>query len=235
MSAEKKAANESGGNVDIHTHLAGKLKELFETPPSPLPARFIELLDALATGEKQQSISSTFRDSLLATVPNLRAFAFSLCNHREQADDLVQETLLKAWSHFDSFQEGTNLRAWVFTILRNAFLSQVRKRRREVEDADGSLVDGLSVAPTQNGHVDLADMRRALALLPPDQREALVLVSAAGMSYEEAAEIAQCAVGTVKSRVNRARTKLADLLGLSGDEVFAPDAVMVAAADTFDR
>jgi len=229
MSAENTSAN--CGDVNIQSHLGGKLREMFETPPSPLPQRFIELLDALAAGEKSHPVSSSFKDSLLATIPNLRAFAFSLCNHREQADDLVQETLLKAWTHVDSFQEGTNLRAWVFTILRNAFLSQVRKRRREVEDVDGSMVDGLSVAPQQNGHADLTDMRRALSLLPTEQREALILVSAAGMSYEEAAEIAECAIGTVKSRVNRARKKLSELLGISGDEVFAPDATMVAAVE----
>ena len=104
-----------------------------------------------------------------------------------------------------------------------SFFSELRKARREVEDADGKKAASLSVSPAQQGYVDLQDVRRALEFLPPDQREALVLVGAAGMSYEEAAEIAHCAVGTIKSRVNRARTKLADLLGLDVGDAFGPD------------
>ena len=140
----------------------------------------------------------------------------------------MQETLLKAWQHIDKFEEGTNLRAWLFTILRNAYFSELRKRRREVEDVDGKKTASLSVAPAQQDHVDMQDFREALKLLSADQREALVLVGAAGMSYEEAAEVAQCAVGTIKSRVNRARTKLTDMLGLAGTDVFGPDAATVA-------
>src|SRR5207244_5451783 len=122
----------------------------------------------------------------------------------ERADDLVQETLLKAWDHLESFQEGTNLRAWLFTILRNTYFSECRRRRREVEDRDGTKAGDLAVHPGQQGHLDMEDFRRALNLLPPDQREALVLVGAAGFSYGEAAAISQCAVGTIQSRVNRA-------------------------------
>jgi RNA polymerase sigma-70 factor (ECF subfamily) len=144
---------------------------------------------------------------------------------------MVQETLLKAWSHLDSFQAGTNLRAWLFTILRNTFFSEMRKRRREVEDADGKRAESLSVGPAQQGHVDMHDLRKALDLLPPLQREAVILVGAAGMSYEEAAEIAKCAVGTIKSRVNRARSRLAQLLGVDGAEAFGPDFATAAIAD----
>jgi RNA polymerase sigma-70 factor, ECF subfamily len=143
----------------------------------------------------------------------------------ERADDLVQETLLKAWAHLDSFQEGTNLRAWLFTILRNAYISALRKKRREVEDADGKQAATLSVAPAQQSHIDMQDVRAALDLIPPDQREALVLVGAAGLSYEEAAEIVGCAVGTIKSRVNRARHRLASLVGLHGSDDFGREAV----------
>ena len=160
---------------------------------------------------------------MLAMLPSLRAFAFSLSGNIDRADDLVQETLLKAWQHLDKFEEGTNLRAWLFTILRNSYFSELRKRRREVEDADGKMTASLSVAPDQQGHLDMQDFRKALATLPPEQREALVLVGAVGMSYEEAAEIAHCAVGTIKSRVNRARIKLAGLLGISGADAFGPD------------
>jgi RNA polymerase sigma-70 factor (ECF subfamily) len=146
---------------------------------------------------------------------NLRAFAVSLCGDKERADDLVQETLFKAWNHFDSFQEGTNLKAWLFTILRNTYFSERRKRKREVEDADGSYAAQLASPPEQQAHMDMEDFRAVLARLPDDQREALILVGAAGFSYEEAANISGCPVGTIKSRVNRARGRLADLLGLA--------------------
>src|ERR1700674_676053 len=134
---------------------------------------------------------------MLALIPNLRAFAYSLCGHGELVDDMVQETLLKAWHHLDSFQEGTNLRAWLFTILRNTYFSDLRKRRREVGDTDGMWAEALCVAPAQQGHLDMLYLQKALPLLPPEQREALVLVVAAGISYDEAAMIAQCPVGTI--------------------------------------
>jgi RNA polymerase sigma-70 factor, ECF subfamily len=151
----------------------------------------------------------------VAEMGSLRAFAVSLCGDKERADDLVQETLFKAWNHLDSFKEGTNLKAWLFTILRNTYFSERRKRRREVEDADGTYAGRLATHPEQNGHMDMQDFRAVLVRLPDDQREALILVGAAGFSYEEAAEICGCAVGTIKSRVNRARNRLADMLGLS--------------------
>jgi RNA polymerase sigma-70 factor, ECF subfamily len=165
---------------------------------------------------------------MLAQLPTLRAFAFSLCNNFDRADDLVQETLLKAWQHLDKFEEGTNLRAWLFTILRNSYFSELRKKRREVEDVDGKMTDSLSVAPAQQGHLDMQDFSKALSTLPGEQREALILIGAVGMSYEEAAGVAQCAVGTIKSRVNRARTKLADILGVTDANEFGPDAGMVS-------
>jgi RNA polymerase sigma-70 factor (ECF subfamily) len=159
-------------------------------------------------------VSANFRDALIKEMASLRAFAISLCGDRERADDLVQETLFKAWSHFDSFQEGTNLKAWLFTILRNTYFSERRKRKREVEDADGKYADRLVAPPAQHGHMDMQDFLKALSSLPDDQREALVLIGAAGFSYEEAAEISGCAVGTIKSRVNRARNRLGDMLSL---------------------
>lgn len=154
----------------------------------------------------------------MAEIGSLRAFAVSLCGDKERADDLVQETLFKAWNHLESFKEGTNLKAWLFTILRNTYFSERRKRRREVEDADGAYAARLSTNPEQHGHMDMQDFRAALTQLPDDQREALILVGAAGFSYEEAAEISGCAVGTIKSRVNRARTRIATMLGLDPDD-----------------
>jgi len=177
---------------------------------------------------KLNSASPTKRDALLSLIPNVRAFAVSLCGDAERADDLVQETLLKAWSHFEGFQEGTNLRAWLFTILRNTYFSECRRRRHEAEDPEGRKAEALSVAPAQYGHVDLQDLRHALALVPAEQREALILVAAAGFSYEEAAAITGCAVGTIKSRVNRARHKLALLLDVSVSSEFALDPTMCA-------
>jgi RNA polymerase sigma-70 factor, ECF subfamily len=167
--------------------------------------------------------SAALKEALLELIPNLRAFAVSLCGDIERADDLVQETLLKAWNHLDSFEEGTNLRAWLFTILRNTYFSECRRRRREVEDRDGTKAADLSVHPEQPGHLDMQDFRRALDGLPIDQREALVLVGAAGFSYEEAAQISGCAVGTIKSRVNRARSKLTELLSVNTPNEYGPD------------
>ena len=168
-------------------------------------------------------LDPAIRDEVLATVPSLRAFAISLSGNIDRADDLVQETLLRALSHIDSFQPGTNMPAWLFTILRNLFRSEYRKRRREVEDADGRYAETLKSHPEQTGRVELEEFRSALAKLPPDQREALILVGASGFSYEDAAGICGCAVGTIKSRVNRARTRLADILAIDSVDDFGPD------------
>ncbi|MFI5011464.1 MAG: sigma-70 family RNA polymerase sigma factor [Hyphomicrobiales bacterium] len=171
-------------------------------------------------------------DDLVRAIPSLRAFAMSLCGSSERADDLVQETLMKAWANLSGFIEGTNLSAWLFTILRNAFYSEFRKRRREIEDADGQMAEQLASIPPQNGHMDLQDFRAALMALPPKQREVLVLVGGSGMSYEEVAAICNCAVGTVKSRVNRARNRLARLLAVNSADEFGPDAVVQATIET---
>jgi RNA polymerase sigma-70 factor (ECF subfamily) len=169
--------------------------------------------------------ASGFRADLLAAIPSLRAFAVSLAQNADKADDLVQETLVKAWDKQKSFQPGTNLKAWLFTILRNEFYSQMRKRGREVQDSDGTMTGRLAVHPSQDGALDLQDFRRALKQLPEDQREAIILIGASGFSYEEAAEICGCAVGTIKSRVSRGRTRLTELLGISGEADYGPDSI----------
>jgi RNA polymerase sigma-70 factor (ECF subfamily) len=169
------------------------------------------------------------RDALLAAVPSLRAFAISLCGQVDRADDLVQDTLLRALSNIDRFERGTNLNAWLFTILRNLFHSEYRKRRREVEDPDGSYAGRLKVQPEQGSRLDFEDFRTALNQLPHDQREALLLVGASGFSYEEAATICGCAVGTIKSRVNRARSRLSAALAVDGAEDLGPDRMTRAA------
>lgn len=167
----------------------------------------------------------SFKRDMLATLPSLRAFAVSLTGKHDKADDLVQDTIMKAWAKQESFQLGTNIKAWLFTILRNEFYSQMRKRGREIQDSDGIFTERLSVHPSQYGSMDLADFKKALDGLPDDQREAVILIGASGFSYEEAAEICGCAVGTMKSRVSRARTRLQDVLGVSGEGDYGPDAV----------
>jgi len=164
----------------------------------------------------------TFKQALLAALPALRAFALSLSGRPDRADDLVQEAVMKAWAKQADFRLGTNMQAWLVTILRNSYYSQMRKRKREVEDSDGSLTARLTVGPDHPGVMDLADFRRALLTLPDDQREALLLVGAAGFSYEDAAGICGCAIGTVKSRVSRARARLQDVLGISGPGDYGP-------------
>lgn len=170
------------------------------------------------------ALDPTLREQLLAAVPRLRAFAVSLSGNIDRADDLVQETLLRALANIDGFRPGTNLNAWLFTILRNHFRSEYRKRRREVEDADGRHSDTLVSHPEQVGHVEMTEFRAALEKLPEDQREALLLVGASGFSYEEAANICGCAVGTIKSRLSRGRAHLAQLMAVESTADFGPDA-----------
>jgi len=168
-------------------------------------------------------LTNQLRDDMLACVPSLRAFAISLSGNSDRADDLVQETLLRALANIDSFRPGSNMPAWLFTILRNLFRSDYRKRRREVEDADGSYAKTLKSQPGQTQHLEFEEFRVALEKLPQDQKEALILVGASGFSYEAAAAICGCAVGTIKSRVNRARSKLSGLLYVEGADDFGPD------------
>lgn len=158
------------------------------------------------------------RDELTEHLGALRAFALSLTRNSATADDLVQDTLIKAWTNIEKFSPGSNLRAWLFTILRNTFYSLRRKRKREVEDADGSLALALASKPEHDGRLNMRDFMQAFEQLPDTQREALILVGAGGFSYEEAAETCGVAVGTIKSRVARARASLADILRLQDDE-----------------
>ena len=178
--------------------------------------------------ENTSSDQPRFKRELLAALPNLRAFAVSLVGRHDRADDLVQDTIMKAWAKQDSFEIGTNIKAWLIKILLNSFYSQMRKNGREVQDSDGILTERLSVHPAQHGALDLQDFRIALNTLPSDQREAIILVGASGFSYEEAAEICGCAVGTIKSRVSRARQRLQEILGVTGEGDFGPDAASTA-------
>jgi RNA polymerase sigma-70 factor (ECF subfamily) len=173
-----------------------------------------------------------WREDVIALIPALRAFAWSLSHNSADADDLVQDTLIKAWTHRDSFQPGTNLRAWMFTILRNTYYTAVIRRRREVADEDGRLAATLSTPATQDWSLAVGSLRAALQKLPPEHREALILVGAAGLTYEEAAQICGCAIGTIKSRVNRARSRLLKIMDASeAADTFAATSPSVAASD----
>ena len=166
---------------------------------------------------------------MLAAVPDMRAFALSLCRRRDRVDDLVQETLVRAIANIHSFKPGTNMTAWLFTILRNNFLNEYRKSRREVSDANDYFVATMTSQPEQEGRVQLEEFRDALALLPHDQREAVILVGGAGLSYEEAVKICHCAVGTIKSRAFRGRARLAQLMSIDSPQDLGPDRAIQAA------
>lgn len=158
------------------------------------------------------------RDELVSHLGVLRAFAISLCRNPTLADDLVQETVMKAWKAIGSFKPGTNMRAWLFTILRNSYYNVHAKARREVGDADGAMTESLSVKPDHDGRLAYQDFLNAFEELPDEQREALTLVGASGFTYDEAAEMCGVATGTIKSRVGRARQRLVELLKLSDDD-----------------
>lgn len=161
------------------------------------------------------------RDALIQHLPSLRAFAMSLTRNRSSADDLVQDTVVKAWTNFDKYADGTNLQAWLFTILRNTYYSSLRKGRREVPDPEGIHAQGLYVNPDHDGRLAYRDFQRAFDQLSDEHREVLTLVGASGFSCEEAAGMIGVAVGTVKSRASRARKRLADLMGLKeGEDAF---------------
>lgn len=153
-----------------------------------------------------------FREALVALLPHLRAFARGLCGQAERADDLVQEAVLRAWTSRDSFRPGTNFKAWVFTITRNNFLNELRRYRRETQLEDGMAETMLVTAADQEDALHMNDLQRALDRLPPERREALLLIGASGFSYEEAAQVCGVAIGTMKSRVARGRAQLGLLL-----------------------
>ncbi|MEL7098520.1 MAG: RNA polymerase sigma factor [Pseudomonadota bacterium] len=158
------------------------------------------------------------RDELVDHLPALRAFALSLTRNGALADDMVQDTIVKAWTNIEKFNVGTNMRAWLFTILRNTYYSNRRKANREIGDVDGVFTETLSEKPAHDGRLQMKDFREAFEKLPDEQREALILVGANGFSYEEAAEMCGVAVGTIKSRANRGRARLTELLELDADD-----------------
>lgn len=218
----------------IQDHLGKRLRSVYDgLSASPLPSDLAALLARVeetlaASGE---SVDPDFRAGIIAALPNLRAFAVSLTHDRDQAADLVQDTMVRAWDKRARFQPGTNLNAWLFTILRNAFYSAYRKRKYEVEDSTGDHAASLRTIPDQLDKLHVQDLQSALAHLPPEQREAVLLVGAEGLPYEAVAAICRCPVGTIKSRVNRGRRRLAELLGYGEGELAADHGLHPAFAD----
>jgi len=158
-----------------------------------------------------------FRRDLVAILPNLRGYAISLAKSEDRADDLVQETMLKAWAKQAGFTPGTNLKAWLITILRNEFYNEIRARRHGVQDPDGLLTAGLAVQPSQENALELREIGMMLSSLPKKHRDAVLLVGLAGHSYKDAARSCNCAGGTMKSRVSRARARLRTMI--DGEEI----------------
>jgi RNA polymerase sigma-70 factor (ECF subfamily) len=218
-------------STQIQRHLGSLLAAVYVQDDAELSAtdRFAELLAKLDTALDEAGARSDaeFKKLLVSVLPALRRFAVSLARDPTAGDDLVQDTLLRAWRARARFELGTNFEAWAFTILRNLFYSSQR-RPREVQDDDGSYTARLATPPEQGGHLDLQDVHAALDRLAPVMREALVLVAIENLSYEEAAAVMNCQIGTVKSRVWRAREHLARMLGYSGSEI-GNDGVMLSA------
>ena len=175
----------------------------------------------------------SWRDDVVGLIPALRAFAWSLSHNSADADDLVQDTLTKAWTHKEKFEPSTNLRAWLFTILRNTYYTNVTRKRREFSDGEGKHAATLTAPATQDWSVAMRSLEGALRQLPDEHREALMLVGAAGLTYEEAAEICGCALGTIKSRVNRARTRLLKIMEAdSAVDALVSETILTAANES---
>jgi RNA polymerase sigma-70 factor (ECF subfamily) len=211
-------------NSSVQAHLGQHLRAWYGEPADDkLPPNLAGLLDRVAQviRARTEPVDQAFVEGVLASVTSLRAFAISLTRDAPQAEDLVQETMLRAISKQEQFVADTNLQAWLFTILRNQFFSDHRKSLREVEDGDGSYAATMICMPDQEDRIMIHDLEAALHKLPEGQREALLLVGVDGLSYEEAAQVLGCAVGTVKSRVNRARRCLAEMMRLTDEDGLA--------------
>ena len=174
----------------------------------------------------------TFRKGLIEVIPALRAFARSLCGRRDMADDLVQETLMKAWQARDRFQPGTNLKGWIFVILRNDFYSGLRRAKTVTKYVNTESLKPDGVEAGQDAQLNLTDLMRAFNVLAPEQKEALILI-VGDFSYEEAAAICGCAVGTIKSRVSRARKHLEKLVDGQAGKLAERGDVQEDAMNTF--
>jgi RNA polymerase sigma-70 factor (ECF subfamily) len=187
------------------------------------------------TAHDDAAAMAVFQKDLTDAIPHLRAFARSLCGNPAEADDLVQETLIKAWTARERFEDGSSIRAWTFRILRNHFYSERRRAWRK-QESGGEIPENAAVTGEgQSWALQLDDVRRALLDIPDEQREALVLVGAGGLSYEEAANVCGCAVGTVKSRVSRGRAALEKRMTTGAALKASPGGAATAAEDMVDQ
>ncbi|MFT4074216.1 MAG: sigma-70 family RNA polymerase sigma factor [Asticcacaulis sp.] len=204
-------------DADSWSHIGDQSAELTlesNIPQPATPGSPVSPPHSIPDGKSRpEPLTDTFREAVIALIPALRAHAATRAGSRNEADDLVQETLTRAWRYRHSFREGSNLQAWLRKIMQNCLYQSLARQRDTVEDVEGRWAAQQAVAPSQEWHIHYADMLSALDRLPPDARAALVLIGASGWSYEEAALLANCPVGTLKSRVNRAREKLASLIG----------------------
>jgi len=226
LSSQRRVSPPGSAVLDrsIQAYLGQQLQAWYGDPAEDkLPSSLKRLLTRVAQviRARTEPVDRAFTDDILASVPSLRTFAISLTRATDRAEDLVQETVLRAISKQQQFEPGTSLQAWLFTILRNQFLSDHRKAVREVEDVDGSYAATMISVPDQEDRMMIQDLEAAIGKLPQGQREAIMLVGADGLSYEEAARSLGCAVGTVKSRINRARKSLAELMKFVSEDDIA--------------
>lgn len=215
LAAENRVKSHPALSEDVQIHLGKKLRSFYASDAPEDSQRLDALLNRLeavlvARGE---ALTAEVRAGLVATMPMLRRFAISLAKDPVRADDLVQEALMKGWRNRQSFHPGSNIEAWLFTILRNVFYTQRRVGAREEDDPNDERASRLSVPASQGDQLDLQDVYAAVGRLPTDQREAIIFIVLDGMTYEEAAIAAGCKLGTIKSRVSRARASLLKLLG----------------------
>ncbi|MBM6595054.1 sigma-70 family RNA polymerase sigma factor [Microvirga pudoricolor] len=211
-------------SLSIQAHIGAHLREAYGDPTDTvIPLKLGQLLKRVTQiiRAHQEPVDQAFTDGIMNALPSLRAFGISLTKSIDRAEDLVQETVLRAISNRGAFEPGTNLQAWMFTILRNSHYTYHRKSKREVEDTDGVFAATLVSIPEQEGTVALHELQLALQRLPSDQREALILTAVDGLSYEAAAEALGVKIGTIKSRINRGRTRLTELTGQGSDNPVA--------------
>ena len=221
----------------VRRHLGRALAVAYAPPANLEPsAGFRDLLTRLEAALSGQAAKDEqeFQEALRGFTPDLLRYANSLTHQPARAEDLVQETLLRAWKYRGRFQVGSNIKAWLLTILRNNFFNEHRRRKREVLEGGSDYADCLSTVPPQDGTLDLQDVQGALRKLPGTMRDALDLIAVQNMSYEEAAAVMGCEIGTVKSRTSRARNQLVSHLGYGGREVGA-DPLMLSALERSQR
>jgi RNA polymerase sigma-70 factor (ECF subfamily) len=190
--------------------------------PSERESSAVSISRSTPTEQQVRALESTVGTAMLAAMPRLRAFAISLCRNGDQADDLVQDTLVRACANILSFTPGTNMLAWLCTIMKNHFFSECRRRRRPFEAIEDH-ADSVASKPAQVARAEYNELCAALEKLEPRQREVLIMIGASGLSYDEAAKACGCPTGTIKSRVNRARTRLSKLLSIDSADRFGQD------------